>query len=217
MVSYISLFFLLLLSSCLFIRSLGQKTFILGPRMQLKKLTVSINYIFIVSHLIYGFSWWFPVFIASHYISEVSTQEYRFSSKTASQFTSLACCRYVQKICAAKMSEVAHVSWTSSFQACRYIKKTWGKKPCSSISLALWNTAVILHSSQPHPEQQFSCQGVSHYPHINCLETSGVFHALGWVGFWPTPQQFFCLPACPRWGGRSFQRSSIKYEYWERF
>lgn len=144
MVSYISLFFLLLLSSCLFIRSLGQKTFILGPRMQLKKLTVSINYIFIVSHLIYGFSWWFPVFIASHYISEVSAQEYRFSSKTASQFTSLACCRYVQKICAAKMSEVAHVSWTSSFQACRYIKKTWEK---SHVLPSDWHSETQLWSS----------------------------------------------------------------------
>lgn len=50
------------------------------------------------------------------------------------------CRKYVQQ----EMSEVAHVSWTSSFQACWYIKKTWKK---SHVLPSAWHSETQLWSS----------------------------------------------------------------------
>lgn len=97
-------------------------------------------------------------------MSGVSAQEYRFSSKAASQLASLACCRCVQKTCAAKNVWGSTCELDFLLQACQYIKnlKKLGIKAIffhepGPLKQPGW--AVLLHSSQPRPEQQFSCEG----------------------------------------------------------
>lgn len=85
----------------------------------------------------------------------------RFSSKATPQLTSLACCRCVQKICAAKNVWGSTCELDFILQACKYIKnfiKTGNKTMFFHQPGALkqpWWTVIL----QPHPEQQFSCEG----------------------------------------------------------
>lgn len=153
-------------------------------------------------------------------MSGVSAQEYRFSSKAATQLASLACCRCVQITCAAKNVWGNTCELNFILQACQYIKnlKKLGIKAMffhqpGTVKQPGW--AVVLHSSQPHPEQQFSWEGVFPLSSHQLLEDKRGFPWSGMDG--PTPHQFFWLPACPRWGGPSFQRSLMKYESRERF
>lgn len=146
----------------------------------------------------------------------------RFSSKAASQLTSLACCRCVQKICAAKNVWGSTCELDFILQSCQYIKnlKKLGNKAMffhQPATLKQPGWTVILHWSQPHPEQQFSCEDVFPLPSLWLLGDKCGFFGLGWMSFWPTPHRFFWLPACPKLGGPSFQRSSVKYESRERF
>lgn len=148
-------------------------------------------------------------------MSGVSTQEYRFSSKAASQLTSPACCRCVQKISTAKNVWGSTCDLDLVLHTCRYIKnfKKLGKKAMffhqpGTLEEPGWT--VILYPSQPYPEQQFSC-----FPTTLTWRQVG-FSMVG-DGWAFGPHQFFWLPACPRWGGPSVQRSSMKYESRERF
>lgn len=102
-------------------------------------------------------------------MSGVSTQEYRFSSKAASHLESLACSRCVQIICAAKKVWSSTCKLDFILQACQYIKnlKKLGKKAMffhqpGTLEQPGW--AVILHSSQAHPQQQISWEGVFPLP-----------------------------------------------------